>query len=63
MKEEDKKNKKETKILYYSFNQDCKCFLIGSENGCTIYQTDPYKKAFELSKQNIKIKTIFIIII
>ena len=49
---EEKENvpKKEIKIIYNSFNQDYKCFVIGTENCCTIYHSEPFKKAFELSK-------------
>jgi hypothetical protein len=49
--ENQKEEKKELKILYNSFNQDYKCFLIGTEKGCTIYTSEPFKKAFELSKK------------
>lgn len=38
------------KILYNSFNKDLSYFLIGTKEGCTIYQTDPLKKGFDLSK-------------
>ena len=48
--ENEKEEKKELKILYNSFNQDYKCFLIGTEKGCAIYNSEPFKKAFELSK-------------
>lgn len=51
-KEKEFSAKKEIKILYNSFNQDYKCFLIGTEKGCTIYHSEPYKKGFELSKKN-----------
>lgn len=50
-KEKDKEIKNEMKILYTSFNQDYKCFLIGTEKGCTVYNSEPYKKGFELSKK------------
>jgi hypothetical protein len=49
--EKEKEQKNEIKILYNSFNQDYKCFLIGTEKGCTIYNSEPFKKAFELSKK------------
>ena len=49
--EKEKEQKNEIKILYNSFNQDYKCFLIGTEQGCTIYTSEPFKKAFELSKK------------
>ena len=49
--EKEKEQKNELKILYNSFNQDYKCFLIGTEKGCTIYTSEPFKKAFELSKK------------
>ena len=52
-KEKEESQKNEIKILYNSFNQDYKCFLIGKEKGCTIYQSEPFKKGFELSKINI----------
>ena len=38
------------KILYNSFNQDLSYFLIGTKDGCTIYQTSPFRKGFDLSK-------------
>lgn len=50
--EHESQPKDEKKILYNSFNQDYKCFLIGSKKGCTIYQSEPFKKGFELSKKN-----------
>ena len=53
VKEKEESQKNEIKILYNSFNQDYKCFLIGKEKGCTIYQSEPFKKGFELSKINI----------
>jgi hypothetical protein len=49
--EKENEQKNELKILYNSFNQDYKCFLIGTEQGCTIYTSEPFKKAFELSKK------------
>jgi len=52
-KEKDNTQKNEIKILYNSFNQDYKCFLIGTEKGCTIYHSEPYKKGFELSKKRL----------
>ena len=39
-----------SEIIYHSFNQDLNYFLIGTKEGCTIYQTDPFKKGFNLSK-------------
>ena len=44
------------KILYTSFNQysNNSYFLIGTKEGCTIYQTDPFKKGFDLSKSQLK---------
>ena len=59
MKEEkEKASNNEINIIYNSFNQDYKCFLVGSENGCTIYHSEPFKKGFELSKKNIEINLI-----
>ena len=52
----DEENKDNNKILYNSFNQDYKCFVLGTKDGCRIYHSDPIKKGFKLSKK------IFIII-
>ncbi len=48
--------KENKNILYTSFSQDSKnsYFLIGTKEGCTIYQTDPFKKGFDLSKSQLK---------
>lgn len=40
-----------SKILYHSFNQNLEFFLIGTKEGCTIYQTTPLRRLFELSKK------------
>ena len=40
------------KILYNCFNQDYKCFLIGTKEGCTIYNSEPFQKSFKLSKSS-----------
>ena len=53
----DEENKYNNKILYNSFNQDYKCFVLGTKDGCRIYHSDPIKKGFKLSKK------IFIIIL
>ena len=42
---------KNLKILYQSFNQDLNYFLIGTEEGCTIYKTDSFKEG-NISKYN-----------
>tara|TARA_B100000795_G_C22783124_1_gene433331 strand:+ start:838 stop:1860 length:1023 start_codon:yes stop_codon:yes gene_type:complete len=34
-------------IFYINFNQDRSCFCLGTEEGYTIYSTDPLKKIFE----------------
>lgn len=39
----------EKKILYVGFNQDNKCFSIGTNNGFRIYNANPYKLNFERS--------------
>ena len=39
-----------SKIIYNSFNQDLSYFLIGTKEGCTIYQTDLFRKGFDLGK-------------
>ena len=49
-----------SEIIYHSFNQDLSYFLIGTKEGCIIYQTDPFRKGFYLSKFIIII--IFIIL-
>lgn len=36
------------KMLYSSFNYNNKYFLIGTKEGCTIFQVDPFKKGFDL---------------
>lgn len=48
------------KILYNSFNQDLSYFLIGTKQGYTIYQTDPFRKGFDLGNSNFII--IFILL-
>ena len=35
------------KILYINFNQDRSCFCLGTDEGYTIYSTNPFKKIFE----------------
>lgn len=50
MKEEEK-NENDNKILYNSFNQDYKCFVIGTKDGCRIYHSEPFKKGFKLGKK------------
>ena len=52
MKEEEK-NENDNKILYNSFNQDYKCFVIGTKDGCRIYHSEPFKKGFKLGKKNL----------
>ena len=37
------------KILYHSFNQDLRYFLIGTKYGCRIYRIDLFRFGFELS--------------
>ena len=34
-------------ILYVAFNQDSKCFSVGTETGFRIYNTNPFKLNFE----------------
>jgi len=43
--EKEQENKLE--ILYIGFNQDNKCFSIGTNIGFRIYNTDPFKLNFE----------------
>lgn len=38
-----KSNTETEKILYISFNQDNKCFAVGTETGFRIYSTNPLK--------------------
>ena len=45
---EDNDNKK---ILYNSFNQDHKCFVVGTKDGCRIYHSEPFKKGFKLGNK------------
>ena len=42
-----------SEIIYHSFNQDLSYFLIGTKEGCTIYQIEPFRKGFDLSKFNL----------
>ncbi len=49
MKEVSEKDENK-KILYNYFNQDYKCFLIGTKDGCRIYNSEPFQKGFKLSK-------------
>lgn len=55
MKEEKIKEKEDNNkaIIYNSFNQDYKCFVVGTKDGCKIYHSEPFKKGFKLSKQII----------
>ena len=46
-------NNENKKILYNSFNQDYKCFVIGTKDGCRIYNSEPFQKGFKLSKKNL----------
>jgi len=46
------------KVLYASFSQDKKFFLIGTKEGCTIYQSDDFSKELKLRK-NINFKLIY----
>ena len=48
--EKNKEDKDNNKILYNSFNQDYKCFVLGTKDGCRIYHSQPFKNGFELSK-------------
>ena len=59
-----KENNDKNKILYNSFNQDYKCFIIGTKDGCRIYHSEPFKKGFKLGKQNLYkyTKLIYIVI-
>ena len=45
-----KTDEEKKKILYNCFNQDYKCFLIGTKDGCRIYNSEPFQKGFKLSK-------------
>ena len=38
-----------TEILYIGFNQDFRCFSVGTNVGFRIYNTDPFKINFERS--------------
>lgn len=40
----------ENGVLYTSFNQDHKCFIVGKKDSFTIYHTEPFKKGFKRSK-------------
>lgn len=53
--------KEKNKITYTSFNQgtDANYFLIGTKDGCTLYQADPFKKGLKLSKLQLKIISIY----
>ena len=49
MKEvQDKEGNNNNKILYTSFNQDYKCFVLGTKDGCRIFYSEPLKKGFKL---------------
>ena len=37
-------------LLYASFNQDYKCFILGKKEGFTVYHTEPFKKGFKRGK-------------
>ena len=41
---------KNPKILYHSFNQDLSYFLIGTKEGCKVFQSNPFLRGFDLSK-------------
>ena len=43
----------ENKILYDSFNQDYKCFVVGTKEGCKIFHSEPFKKGFQLGKKKL----------
>lgn len=42
--------KKKEEILYTSFNQDYKCFVLGTKEGFTVYHAEPFKKGFTKCK-------------
>ena len=50
-------------VLYTSFsqNEDFNYFLIGTKEGCTIYQSKPFKRGFQLGNSNSKYLFMFII--
>jgi hypothetical protein len=50
MKEENIENDN-NKIIYTAFNQDYKCFLVGTKEGCIIYHSEPFKNGFKLGKK------------
>ena len=41
---------KNPKILYHSFNQDLSYFLVGTKEGCKVFQSNPFRRGFDLSK-------------
>ena len=41
---------KNPKILYHSFNQDLSYFLVGTKEGCRVFQSNPFRRGFDLSK-------------
>ena len=49
MKEVSEKDKNK-KILYNYFNKNYKFFLIGTKDGCRIYNSEPFQKGFKLIK-------------
>ena len=48
--EQAKDSNDKNKILYITFSQDNKYFLIGTKEGCTLYQSDHCDKGLKLSK-------------
>ncbi len=51
----EKEEEKKLEILYIGFNQDNKCFSVGTNIGFRIYNTDPFKLNFERSNSIIKL--------
>lgn len=44
---------KDEELLYISFNQDCSCFVAGTEKGFKIFTSYPYSLKYERSINKI----------
>lgn len=54
----ESKSSNQGKILYLNFNQDYKCFCVGTEDGYMIFNVEKYQRIFHRSNL-VTINNIF----